>query len=681
VDGERGLSGQRRREGHALVGEKAGRRTTTAAAAEAAAAEEKEEEEEEEEEATVVVVEVVAAAAAAVEGSSARVDSCSTSGRASQSATGVSGRAGRSRAWMVWINRVIEPAALVIQRAVRSDNAITELAGRRWQRDEAMARAADVAYSALHAAYKAVEKSEWWIVHRRVQQASAIAAAAARRAKRLSMMAAAAAEKAKVHKWVQWLEAAIPLEAGPWWQDPHGGAREIIEACAEDGSTPQHAFDLLLSHMNQRAKPLADARRAAKHAAQFCMPLADAALHAVGVAYAKVAARVAMRAAAAARECLVQVGTEIAEAEAEYNAELIAQTLLRPMHAHSGPIEARKNAIGRVVPKPTPFWQDDAFLRERAEAERRRKEQKEAEAERLAIQGALWAERQKKAEERKAKEEGLKEEASEAAREQAARAKERADKLDLAKAEWAQHVKEEAQTDAALLAKGAAAEKIAEEAAARARAAEEAEAEEEEERRRKAKAKREADGAIVNTKTVEKPPTPDAELQLCLVCGAARLTTALIHPVPEGAAGAGMQGESCLVACHDCAQKLKEQQRKKDHGICPAPGCKQRVMQILYLITPYDAVDKVSGTARTINYCGMAPAGATERKQFIGSDRLHFFGGDEKQLAPHQKLLAPFPTAGDSPPKRADVEGHRRRADSVAKDHGLNARLAKLVVE
>ena len=41
---------------------------------------------------------------------------------------------------------------------------------------------------------------------------------------------------------------------------------------------------------------------------------------------------------------------------------------------------------------------------------------------------------------------------------------------------------------------------------------------------------------------------------------------------------------------------LKEQQRKKDHGICPAPGCKQRVMQILYLITPYDAVDKVSGT-------------------------------------------------------------------------------------
>jgi hypothetical protein len=76
---------------------------------------------------------------------------------------------------------------------------------------------------------------------------------------------------------------------------------------------------------------------------------------------------------------------------------------------------------------------------------------------------------------------------------------------------------EEAQTAAALLSKGAAAEKLAEEAAARARAAEEAEAEEEEERRRKAKVKREADGAIVNTKAVEKPPTPDAELQLCLV--------------------------------------------------------------------------------------------------------------------------------------------------------------------
>jgi hypothetical protein len=38
----------------------------------------------------------------------------------------------------------------------------------------------------------------------------------------------------------------------------------------------------------------------------------------------------------------VQVGTEIAEAEAEYNADLITQALLRPMHAHSGPIEVRK---------------------------------------------------------------------------------------------------------------------------------------------------------------------------------------------------------------------------------------------------------------------------------------------------------------------------------------------------
>ena len=55
----------------------------------------------------------------------------------------VRGWAGRMRAWHVWMQNVIVPAAMVIQRAVRRDNAITELAGRRWQRDDAMERAVD----------------------------------------------------------------------------------------------------------------------------------------------------------------------------------------------------------------------------------------------------------------------------------------------------------------------------------------------------------------------------------------------------------------------------------------------------------------------------------------------------------------------------------------------------------
>jgi hypothetical protein len=136
----------------------------------------------------------------------------------------VRGWAGRMRAWHVWMQGVIVPAAMVIQRAVRRDNAITELAGRRWQRDDAMERAVDVAYRALHASYKAVEQANWWVVHKHVEAASAIAATASRRARRVVKMALIAAEDAKVRKWAEWLEAAIPTSAGPWWHDPKGGA-------------------------------------------------------------------------------------------------------------------------------------------------------------------------------------------------------------------------------------------------------------------------------------------------------------------------------------------------------------------------------------------------------------------------------------------------------------------------